>query len=154
VTLGEKLFKKYALCAVIAAAPSLAPAATVLDKALMCHMTATDFFTPLAQRGLMEMTAYSIEDSINYFHVTQKHQPLKKDSGTVVFGLPVEAVFGYIRGQLLFRRSPGTEPADMYGVVVRDGIGNVRATLDSVGARDAKVRRIDNRTTEIICEGT
>jgi hypothetical protein len=141
--------KYKALFALALAAPTMASAAVNLDKGLMCDMSATNFFFPLVQRKLISIEPYAVEDSVSQF---RPHTPLGS-GGLRAFGMKVETVFGYARGQIMFLRGPGTEPPDIYGVIVKEGIANVQAQLNSVGASKARARRISSSQTAITCEG-
>ena len=145
----ESRLKHHVLFALVLAAPTMAFAAVNLDKGLMCDMSATNFFYPLVQRKLISLEPYSIEDSVSYF---RPHTPLGS-GGLRAFGMKVETVFGYARGQIMFLRGPGTESPDVYGVIVREGIANVQAQLNSVAAYKAHTRRISSSETAITCEG-
>lgn len=70
-----------------------------------------------------------------------------------LYGMKVVAVLGYASGQLIFPRGPGTEPPETYGVIVKEGIANVQATLNSEGANRVRTRRISPNETAIYCEG-
>jgi hypothetical protein len=146
----ESNLKHTALFALIFAAPTMALAAVNLDKGLTCGMAATDFFRPLVQHKLIDVDATSVEDSISYF---RPHVPLGS-GGMLAFGMKVESVFGYARGQIMFLRGPGTEPIDTYGVIVKEDISNVQAQLRSMGATRAQTRRISKSQTAITCEGS
>lgn len=144
--------KRYMVLALALAAPSLAMAAVEIDKGLMCEMSATTFFQPIVQRKLIKLQPYTVVDSISHFRAT--HDVFGPNRGGMrAFGMQVGAVFGYASGQMIFARGPGTEPPELYGVIVKESIANVRATLDSVGATQTKVRRVSATETAIYCEG-
>lgn len=145
----ESRLKKTALLALALAAPSMAAAAVNLDKGLMCDMSAATFFAPMIQHKLIDIEPVSVEDSISHF------RPRTQLGGKALhaFGMKVETVLGYARGQIMFLRGPGTEPADTYGVIVKEGIANVQAQLNSMGAHRAQTRRISSSRTAITCEG-
>lgn len=145
----ESRLKYPALLAPILAAPTMAFAAVNLDKGLTCDMSAAAFFAPMVQHKLISVEPVSIEDSISHF---RPRMPLGS-GGMLAFGMKVDTVFGYARGQIMFLRGPGTEPADTYGVIVKEGIANVQAQLHSMGAHRAQTRRISSTRTAITCEG-
>lgn len=126
--------------------PSIAFSSTKLDQAMFCDMTSTNFFYPLVQKELISLKPYKVEDSINYFRV-KIFKPLS------AFGMPVQAVFGWSETQMIFVRGPGTSPPEIYGILVNEGIGDVQATLNSVGATKAKVSRVEKSITAITCTG-
>ncbi|HBF51647.1 MAG TPA: hypothetical protein DDX04_16330 [Massilia sp.] len=131
------------------AAPSMAVAAVNLDKGLTCEMSATAFFSPIVQRRLIDIEPYAVEDSISQF---RPRAQIGKNA-LYAFGMKVETVFGYARDQIMFLRGPGTEPENTYGVVVKEGIANVQAQLNSMGVHRAQTRRISSSRTAITCEG-
>ena len=144
------MFKKCALALSI-----LLPATAFsveIGGGLTCNSSVSDFFQPLVQRNLIEMKPFMVDDSVSYFHPTNRQLIMKKSDRILAFDMKVNSVFGYGSGQAMFRRGPGTEPPDIYGVVVNEGIGNVQAQLNSAGAYNAKTRRITSNTTEIFCE--
>jgi hypothetical protein len=145
----ESRLKQIALLALILSTSATASAALNIDKALSCDMPASDFFRPLVQRKLISAEANSIEDSISYF---RPHMPFGS-GGMLAFGMKVESVIGYARGQIMFLRGPGTEPVDTYGVIVKEEIANVQAQLRSMGATRVQTRRISKSQTAITCEG-
>ncbi len=144
--------KRIALLAAVLTAPTMATAAIDIGKGLACEMPATEFFRPFVQRKLINIGTYRLEDSISYYQPIEKNLSHPK-GGMLAFGMKVDTVFGYARGQLMFERGPGTEPSDTYGVIVKEGIANVQAQLNSVGANRAQTRRISSTRTAIICEG-
>lgn len=140
--------KQTALLALALAVPSMASAVN-LDKGLMCDMSAAAFFAPMVQHKLIDIEPIAVEDSINHF----RPRTQLGSKALLAFGMKVETVFGYARGQIMFQRAPGTEPADTYGVIVKEGIANVQAQLGSMGAHRALTRRISSSRTAITCEG-
>lgn len=150
--LGEQTLKLTAFLALFFGAHTLAYSATNLDKAFGCTMSASQFFTPLVQQKLIESRPYQIEDSISYFRPINLFLG-KTRGGMLVYGMQVDSVFGYARGQMFFLRGPGTEPAEVYGAIVRDGIANVQAQLNSMGITRARTNRVSGSLTAVICEG-
>jgi hypothetical protein len=144
------MYKKCALA--LALALPCAAQAIELGKGLMCEISAADFFQPLVQRRIIDINPYVVEDSVNYFHPTNRQLIMKKADRLLAFDMKVNAVFGYARDQVMFRRGPGTEPPNIFGVIVNESIGNVQAQLSNVGAYKAKTRRVTSNTTEIFCE--
>lgn len=145
----ESRLKYPALLAMAFAVPTMACAAVPLDKGLMCEMSAAAFFSPMVQHKMISLEPFAVEDSISQF---QPRAQFGQKSMTA-FGMKVETVFGYARGQIMFLRGPGTEPVDTYGVIVKEGIANVQAQLNSMGAHRAQTRRISSSRTAITCEG-
>jgi hypothetical protein len=133
------------LAALAFSAPLAAVAAEPLD--MSCGLTVTAFFAPLIQKALIDPRAVKVApaSSINYF----KPRFLKK---MTVYGMPVTSVFGYTDDPLFFRKVSESKQ-DVYGVVVREGIGNVTAQLASVSATQARPFRIDSSSTLILCKG-
>jgi hypothetical protein len=130
---------------IVAVLPSLCDAKTSnIDKAFFCNMSTVQFFQPLVQRSLINVKPYAVVDSVSYFHPTTFNQ-------ISLFGIPVEAFFGYADDQILFVRGPGTAPPEIYGVIVRESVANVRVQLDSYGAKRAEVNRIDSNRTAVAC---
>lgn len=130
---------------IVAVLPSLCSAKTSnIDKAFFCNMSTTQFFQPLVQLGVLNVKPYAVEDSVSYFHPKFFNQ-------IFLFGIQVEAFFGYADNQIMFTRSPGTAPPELYGVIVRESIANVQAQLNANGATLAKVNRIDSNRTAVAC---
>jgi hypothetical protein len=144
----ESRLKKTAFLALCLAAPMMSTAAVSVNKPLSCEISATQFFQPLVQRKLINLRPYYVEDSVNFFRLSSA------GFGMQVYGMKVTAVLGYASGQLMFERGPGTEPPDTYGVIVKEQIANVQATLNSEGATSVRTRRISPSETAIFCEGT
>lgn len=141
--------KNLVITALLAGVPFACTAGTNLDQAMGCLTTGGDFFSPLIQRGLIQKKPYLVEDSINHFRVSK----LGKTAGISAFGLPVEAVFGYVSGQIFFLRGPGTEPPDTYGVIVEATQSEADSRIYISGIGDAKTRVISKNRTAITCEG-
>jgi hypothetical protein len=130
---------------IVAVLPSLCDAKTSnIDKAFFCNMSTTQFFQPLVQLGVLNVKPYAVEDSVSYFHPKFFNQ-------ISLFGIQVEAFFGYAENQIMFTRGPGTAPPELYGVIVRESIANVQAQLNANGATLAKVNRIDSNRTAVAC---
>lgn len=144
------MFKKCIIaCAFLA---PCAHAASNISKQLMCNMTAAEFFTPLTRFGLIDFNAIKNEDSISYFRILKMPPGAIRPEVVMAFGMNVKAVFGYVEDQMLFRRGPGTQPPNTFGVVVDGSAELAKQKLDSVGAYKTKVRSLSNTTTEIFCE--
>lgn len=139
--------RKLLLAVVFILAPSVAFSSIKVDRSLYCDMTSTQFFYPLVQQEIISLKPFKVEDSVNYFRV-------KMFKPATAFGMRVQVVFGWSENQMFFVRSPGTAPPEHYGVIVDEGIGNVQSTLNSVGAKKARVSRIDRSTTAITCDGS
>jgi len=143
-SLGEKQVLKHVALALAVSAPVAAVAAPHEIDAT-CGQSVRAFFAPLIQQNLINRKPARVSGpSVNHF-LPHFLKPL------TAFNLPVVEVFGYTNDPLLFVSSQPGE--DVYGVVVRDGIGNVQAQLDSIGARGARVMRVDQKTTLIMCKG-
>lgn len=138
------MFKKY-VAALVVGAPAFALAAEPLS--MSCDSTVKDFFAPLIQRNLIANKPFLVDEhSVNHFK-PRLFKPLE------VYGMPVIRVIGYANQPLLFINN-GTAPAgDVYGVIVKEGIANVQAQLNSVGAVQARTFRVDAKSTAIVCKG-
>jgi hypothetical protein len=149
---------KFPIAVLLFAAPIFAFGAPAVGG-MRCDMTAQSFFEPLMQDGVIDLKPVRIERYVSYFGLTaakSKHRFSKKwmqENTPTAFGIPVEAVFGYVGGQLAFAQDPERQTADVYGVIVSDGIANVQAQLRSVGADRAQTLRVDSNKTIIICKG-
>lgn len=112
----------------------------------VCGQSVSSFFAPLVQNRLIVTKPFKVaETSINYF---RPHLLVKLSA----YGLPVTSVFGYTDDPLFFvKKGPSTQ--DVYGVVVKEGLANTLAQLDSAGAVDARAFRIDSNSTLILCKG-
>ena len=118
-------------------------AAERFDDAFKCDQSATSFFTDLVQRNLIKIPPSTTNDqSISFFETT---------TPATVFGMQVVLVLGYVPGQAMFVTRP-VVATERFGVVVKEGIANVQAQLNSMGAMKAKTRRFDSQTTAISCE--
>jgi hypothetical protein len=142
--------KKYAAIALLSAAQLTAGAAEI-DTGMHCDMSAQAFFAPLVQRNLIERKPFRIEKYVSEFRT--KSHALKNPSSVTAFGIPVISVFGYADGQIMFHQDPQHQTADVYGAVVLEGIANVQAQLNSMGATKARPVRLDEKRTMIICQG-
>lgn len=112
-----------------------------------CGQTVRDFFAPLIQQNLINPKPARVTSaSINVFN-PRFLKPL------TAFGLPVLEVLGNTDDPLLFVSNGTPHGQDVYGVVVRDGIGNVQAHLNSIGVTEARVMRIEDKKTLILCKG-
>lgn len=113
---------------------------------MSCDMTVKEFFAPLIQQNLIDSKPFKVEGpSVNYFkpHIFRQ---------LTVYGMPVANVVGATNEPLLFL-SNGSQGKDLFGVVVREGIANVQAQLNSVAAKDMSTYRVDTHTTIILCKG-
>jgi len=116
-----------------------------LDEAFKCDRSTADFFSPLVQRQLLNPKAIVVVDSVNYF----KPKLFKK---LTVYGLPVIQVYGWADNQVMFIKSPGNQtPSELYGVVVREGVANVQAQLNSFGSKAVAIR-VEEGQTAITCK--
>jgi hypothetical protein len=137
--------KKTALLIALAAA-SLNAHAYKLDRMLNCDQSVADFFAPLVQAHAIRTPADHIAaDGNNVFRKT-------RDDSLTFYGMPVGWVWGYTNDPLLFQHTAGTNPPDNYGLFVQAPIADVQATLQSIGAVHAQVRRMDANATAIICQ--
>ncbi|WP_373987020.1 hypothetical protein [Duganella sp. BuS-21] len=138
------MFKKI-VCAHALGLPLFACAAVPLS--MDCTSTVRDFFAPLVQGDLIARKPYIVDQhSLNHFK-PKLFKPL------TVYGLPVIYVLGYANDPLLFINKGSPPDADVYGVIVKEGIANVQAQLTSVGAVQARTYRVDAQLTAIICKG-
>lgn len=113
---------------------------------LSCGDSVSAFFAPLVQKRLIDPKPIRVaEGSVNHFRP-------KFMSRLDAYGMPVVEVFGYGTDPLLFMQR-GDQNREVYGVIVREGIANVQAQLNSVGATEAKTFRVDARNTAIVCKG-
>jgi hypothetical protein len=146
------MLQKNTLLAAILCAPLFAMALP-LDQGLRCEMSAVEFFKPLVQLRLISLQPTSVTGALSHF-TPAKGLSFKAGGRLEAFGMPVESIFGYAAGQLMFASAdPRITSPDVYGVVVREQIGNVQAQLNSLNATKAKARRITHDTTEIACIG-
>lgn len=137
---------KKPLIAALALTASMAAVAKPIEIDARCGQRVADFFAPLIQQDLIKRKPYSVSPgNVNLFDV-RLFKPL------TAFGLPVTTVMGYTDDPLLFTARTASEQ-DVYGVMVREGIGNVQAHLNSIGVTDARVIRADAKTTVILCKG-
>lgn len=111
-----------------------------------CGQTVRDFFAPLIQQNLINPKPARVTRAVNVFN-PRLLKPL------TAFGLPVIEVVGITDDPLLFVSTGAPHAQDVYGVVVRDGIGNVQAHLNSIGMGDARVMRVEEKKTLILCKG-
>lgn len=124
-----------------------------LDQGLRCEMGTVEFFRPLVQYQFIYPKAIAVRGAINFF---APHKRLSKKNGETLeaFGMPVESVFGYAAGQIMFTtEDPRIMSPDLFGVVVREEIGNVQAQLRAMNVTKATTRRVTHNTTEISCIG-
>ncbi|CAG4928212.1 hypothetical protein [Paraburkholderia saeva] len=138
---------KTLLLALCAALP-LTAHAYKLDRTMDCSMTVRDFFTPLVQAHAIQTPASMIgPKGANYFKKTS-------DNALTFFNMTVGWVVGYTNEPLLFTPpSDGTIPNFQgYGFYLQAPIAEVQATLASVGATAAQVRRIEPNVTYVYCE--
>lgn len=113
---------------------------------MSCGMSVRAFFAPFIQRNLINPKPVAVaESSVNSF----KPKFLKQ---ITALGMPVVSVLGYTDDPLLFVKV-GNPQQDVYGVVVKEGIGNVQAQLKSYDVTDARTFRIDAKSTLILCKG-
>lgn len=116
------------------------------NEIAVCGQSVTEFFTPLVEKRLIVKKPYRVsESSINHF----KPNFL---ANMTAYGMPVVGVFGYTDNPLFFEKR-GISTQDVYGVVVKEGLANTLAQLDSVGVADARALRLDSRRTVILCKG-
>jgi hypothetical protein len=125
----------------------VAPAtAYATNEIAVCGQSVTEFFAPLVEKRLIVRKPYRVSAlSVNHF----KPNLL---ANMTAYGLPVVGVFGYTDNPLFFEKR-GISTQDVYGVVVKEGLANTLAQLDSVGAIDARAFRFDSRRTVILCKG-
>lgn len=112
-----------------------------------CGMSVKAFFTPLIQGRLINPKPFHVTpgSSLNQFRP-------KAFVGLTAFDLPVTTVVGFTDEPLLFTKVAEVTQ-DVYGVVVREGIGNVQAHLSSLGVPNARIFRVDAKATLILCKG-
>jgi len=112
-----------------------------------CGQTVRDFFAPLIQQNLINRKPARVSSaSLNVF-TPHFLKPL------TAFGLPVIEVVGVSDDPLLFVSNGTPSKQDVYGVVVRDGIGNVQADLNSIGMTATRIMRVEEKRTLILCKG-
>lgn len=139
--------KNSVLAILLAAIPALTHAAP-LDAALSCGESPSQFFSMLRAQHLIEASPMHVEpNSVNAFWPAH-------DVSLTAFNHHVFAVFGYQRGEPLFKPGDGS-PADkpLYGVVVVAGMDSVKKSLKAAGSK-ASVERAAPFLTAIVCEGT
>jgi hypothetical protein len=137
---------KLPLLAALFALPLVCHSAIRLDNALMCNSSSFDFFNHLIQGDLINPQPYKVDAySVNYFHP-------KLLRNLTTNGMVIESVFGFINGQLLFRKTTQQAPVNNYGVIVNESIANVQAELNSIGS-SAKTLRINHSSTAVLCTG-
>ncbi|WP_039006718.1 hypothetical protein [Cupriavidus sp. IDO] len=138
--------KNSVLGVLLVALPALAHSAP-LDSALSCGDSPHHFFSELRAHHLIEASPMHVEpNSVNAFWPAH-------DVRLTAFDHDVFAVFGYQRGDLLFRPGDGS-PSDkpLYGVVVVAGEESVRKSLKAAGSK-ASVEHAAPFLTAIVCEG-
>lgn len=127
----------------VLALPLAAQASQEID---VCGQSVTAFFAPLVEKRLIVKTPYKVSAaSVNHF----KPNFLAHMSA---YGMPVIGVFGYTDNPLFFVKK-GNPTQDVYGVIVKEGLANTLAQLESVGAVDARAFRVDSGSTLILCKG-
>ena len=137
---------KHIAAALVLSGPVVAFGATHEINAA-CGQSVRDFFAPLIQQNLINPKPARVSSaSVNVFN-PRFLKPL------TAFGLPVIEVVGNTDDPLLFVSNGTPHAQDVYGVVVRDGIGNVQAHLNSIGVTAARVMRVDEKQTLILCKG-
>jgi len=135
------------LGALLVTVPALAHA-TPLDSSLSCGDSPHQFFSMLRAQHLIEASPMHIEpNSVNAFWPA-------RDVRLTAFDHDVFAVFGYQRGDSLFKPGSGT-PADkpIYGAVVVAGMESVKKSLKAAGSK-ASVEHAAPFLTAIVCEGS
>lgn len=133
-------------------APSLCFGALAMDAAFACKTGGMSFFNPLVKRKLIEEKPYMVEDSVSHYRPIV--QAPDDPRSLYAFGLRVDAVFAYVSGQPRFRRGPGTEPPNTYGVIVTASVSETNSRLFAAGATTAITEVISENRTSIRCEGT
>jgi hypothetical protein len=115
--------------------------------AVDCTSTVRDFFAPLVQQDLIARKPHMVDQlSVNHFRPKFLH-PLS------AYGMQVSEVLGFANDPLMFTNKNSAPGQEVYGVIVREGIGNVQAQLQSVGVSQARTFRVDAQSTLILCKG-
>ncbi|MCL6483489.1 MAG: hypothetical protein I4O49_04800 [Janthinobacterium lividum] len=138
------MFKNFAV-ALSFLLPTFAAASNEID--MSCGQSVKAFFAPLVQGRLINTKPISVnqDTSINVFDV-RVLKPL------TAHGMPVRMVYGFTDEPLLFTNT-GNSKQDVYGVIVKEGIANVQAQLNSLGETRAFTRRFDGQSTMTSCKG-
>jgi hypothetical protein len=112
-----------------------------------CNSTVRDFFAPLIQQDLIARKPFMVDQlSVNHF----KPRFLKP---LAAYGMPVTEILGFANDPLLFTNKNSTPGQEVYGVLVKEGIANVQAQLQSVGVTNARTFRVASLSTLILCKG-